>query len=141
MLFSEWIWSESIPREIGGTLYQDIPTEIQTQIIHKQLQPKSCKTHDVIVFENSPMHKLMKTKVVSANSFHHQAIKELGKNLEVMGVAEDGIIEAVYLKVEQYLRAYQWHPEGLCDTDFNNRLIFDDFIKACKKWLNKFLWH
>ena len=69
---------------------------------------------------------------VNANSFHHQAVKVLGKGLKLMGVAEDGMVEAVYLPGERYLRAYQWHPERLVDIDEHNQLIFEDFIGACK---------
>ena len=49
-----------------------------------------------------------------------------------MALANDGTVEAVYYEGEQYLRAYQWHPERLCDRDEYNRSIFDDFIKACE---------
>ena len=116
----------------GGTLYQDIPTEYQTSILHRQSEPRTQPSHKVKVLENTPLSKLMGAERVNANSFHHQAVKVLGKGLKLMGVAEDGMVEAVYLPGERYLRAYQWHPERLVDTDEHNRSIFEDFIGACK---------
>lgn len=116
---------------LGGKLYQDIPSEIPTQISHRQCEPKFSPSHSIKVLQNTPLFNLMEKERISANSFHHQAIKTLGEGLKVMALADDDIIEAIYLTGERYLRAYQWHPERLCETDAHNRLIFDDFIKAC----------
>ena len=116
---------------LGGTLYQDIPSEIDTQIAHRQSEPKFSPSHDVTVIENTPLYTLVGAQMIHANSFHHQSVKALGKGLEIMALADDGVVEAAYLSGERYLRAYQWHPERLCESDKHNRLIFDDFIKAC----------
>lgn len=117
---------------LGGTLYQDISSEIGTQISHRQSEPKFAPSHDVNVVENTPLYTLVGTQRMHANSFHHQAIKTFGQGLEIMALADDGVVEAAYLSGERYLRAYQWHPERLCENDNHNRLVFDDFIKACK---------
>ena len=117
---------------LGGTLYQDIPSEIPTQISHRQNEPKFSPSHSIIVLENTPLFRLMEKERIPANSFHHQAIKTLGDGLEVMALADDNIVEAFYLTEERYIRAYQWHPERLYETDIYNRRIFDDFIKACQ---------
>lgn len=117
---------------LGGTLYQDIPSEINTKIAHRQSEPKFSTSHDVRVLVGTPLHKIMQAEQIKVNSFHHQAIKTLGKGLEIMAVAEDGIIEAVYLPEREYLRAYQWHPERLFETNSQNRIILEDFINACK---------
>ena len=124
--------SQFVNVAFGGTLYQDIPTEINTSISHVQGEPNYCTTHSVEILENTPFFDLTGEKTVPVNSFHHQAIKRLGDGLEVMAVAEDGIIEAFYLPGGRYVRAYQWHPERLCEQDGYNRRIFDDFINACQ---------
>jgi len=116
---------------LGGTLYQDIPSEINTDISHRQSEPKTSPSHEVRVLDGTPLSELMNKERIKANSFHHQAVKTLGKGLEIMALANDDIIEAFYLSGQRYLRAYQWHPERLCDNDTHNRLIFDDFIKNC----------
>jgi putative glutamine amidotransferase len=68
-----------------------------------------------------------------ANSFHHQAIKALGRGLVPMAFAKDGIIEAVYSTEHPFIRAYQWHPERLFDADEHHKKIFSEFITACKE--------
>ena len=117
---------------LGGTLYQDIPTEYQTNINHRQVEDFLSPSHTVNIVENTPLHNLLKTNKITANSFHHQAIKTLGKNLKVMAYADDNIVEAVYLEGYTYLRAYQWHVERLFELDANNNLILLDFIKALR---------
>ena len=119
---------------LGGTLYQDIPSEIDTSISHRQSEPKFSFSHDINVMENTPLHTLAGVARIRGNSFHHQSIKTLGEGLEIMATSDDGVVEAAYLSGERYLRAYQWHPERLCESDKHNRLIFDDFIKACKQF-------
>ncbi len=117
---------------LGGTLYQDIPSEVQTKISHRQSEPKFSHSHDVKIISNTPLYELLGMERIKANSFHHQAIKTLGEGLAIMAIAEDGIIEAVYSSGKQYIRAYQWHPERLVEADAQNRMILEDFIHACK---------
>ncbi len=117
---------------LGGTLYQDIPSEVQTEILHRQNEPKAATFHSVKLLQNAPLFNLIGEPTMTVNSIHHQAIKRLADGLTVMAVADDGIIEAVCLSGEQYLRGFQWHPERLYDSDAFNRRIFDDFIEACR---------
>lgn len=116
---------------LGGTLYQDINTEVDTDMIHRQTEPVYSPSHGVNVLSDTPLFDLVGKDRIKANSFHHQAIKKLGNGCKIMATADDGIIEAIYLDGNRYLRAYQWHPERLCDSDESNRRIFDDFISAC----------
>lgn len=116
----------------GGTLWQDIPSSLSTDINHRQTEPKFSHSHSVNIKDSSILHSIMGCNRIKANSFHHQAIKVLGKDLEVVATSDDGIIEAVYYTGEQYIRGYQWHPERLCDTDEYHQRIFDDFVKHCK---------
>ena len=117
---------------LGGTLYQDIPTETDAVLCHRQTEPKFEFSHDVTVKKDSPLFKLTGKERIRANSFHHQAIKALGEGLSVMSYADDGIIEGVYHTSHPYLRAYQWHPERIFEKCADNKLIFTDFINACK---------
>ena len=119
---------------LGGTLFQDIPTEYETPIKHKQLEGELEPSHSVNILEGTPLASLIGGEKMRANSFHHQAIKRLGEGLCVMARADDGMIEAVYLDEKRYLRAYQWHPERLHKTDFDNRKVFEDFIAAAKEY-------
>jgi putative glutamine amidotransferase len=115
---------------LGGTLYQDIPTELDTNIMHRQTEGRYEHSHYVTVVGGTPLDKLFGAERVQVNSFHHQAIRELGVGLAVMARADDGIIEAVYGTDSCYMRGYQWHPELLYDTDGFATPLFEDFIKA-----------
>lgn len=117
----------------GGTLYQDIPSQLPSDIHHRQLEPKFSHSHSVNIMKNSLLFDIIGCEKIKANSFHHQAIKKLGDGLEVVATSDDGIIEAVFFTGEQYIRGYQWHPERLCDIDEYHQKIFDDFVKHCKK--------
>lgn len=118
---------------LGGTLYQDIPTEYKTEICHSQTNGLHAYSHSVHIEKESPLYSLLGVAEMPANSFHHQAIKTLGRGLVPMAFAEDGIIEAVYSTEHPFIRAYQWHPERLFDADEHHKKIFSDFITACKE--------
>ena len=119
---------------LGGTLYQDIPSQIKTDILHRQSEPKDAPSHTVSIKDGTPLSSLLKRDIITVNSFHHQAIKKLGSGLGVMASSSDGIIEAVYSYSEPYIRAYQWHPELLFEKDDGNRALFLDFIDACRAY-------
>lgn len=85
----------------GGTLYQDIKSQLKNSIDHKN-------DHAIIIKENPFFPD---RDGVTVNSSHHQAIKDVGKGLEVFAKAEDGIVEAIYLKGHPFMIGLQWHPE------------------------------
>ncbi len=119
---------------LGGTLYQDIPSEYETEILHKQTAPSGVPWHDVLISQGSVLQSLSRGKVrMAANSFHHQAIKDVASVLSVTATAVDGIVEAFTHGAHPYLRGYQWHPERLYTVDADNRRIFEEFIEACQK--------
>ena len=121
---------------LGGTLMQDIPSEIDTNINHRQTEVGTIPSHIVNVENHSPLFELIGTDKLEVNSFHHQSIKKLGDGLKIMACAPDGVVEAVYYTKGQYIRAYQWHPERQACIDPKNKKIFEDFINECKKRAN-----
>ncbi len=118
---------------LGGTLYQDIKTEYATDILHIQKEERYSPSHEILIENNSPLYTLVKKNFMVGNSFHHQAIKDLGGELEIMARSTDGMIEAVWSSKKRYLRGYQWHPERLFDIDSDNRKIFENFIAESSK--------
>ena len=117
---------------LGGTLYQDIPSEYKTEVTHRQTEAQNMPSHSVAIEEGTPL-SIIAGGNMAANSFHHQALKHLGDGLAVMATADDGLIEAVYHTEYPYLRAYQWHPERLWKINRENKMLFDDFIEATEK--------
>ena len=118
---------------LGGTLYQDIPSEIPSGILHRQREAVNEPSHSVNILKDCGVTLFEDRERIAANSFHHQAVKRLGEGLRVFATANDGVIEGFYMPGEQYFYAYQWHPERLWETDEFNRRIFESFIAACKK--------
>ena len=119
---------------LGGTLHQDIPTEVETTLAHRQSEPKFAMSHEVRIVANTPLHALTGgAQRLRVNSFHHQSVKDAAPGLVPMAYADDGVLEAAYLSGTRYLRIYQWHPERLVEACPHNSAIFDEFIAACRK--------
>ncbi|MBO4784533.1 MAG: gamma-glutamyl-gamma-aminobutyrate hydrolase family protein [Lachnospiraceae bacterium] len=118
---------------LGGTLYQDIPTQFTSKLNHHHQSPPYDKpVHKVIIKENSRLFSLLKKKSLEVNSYHHQAVKDLAPGLSVMALAEDGLIEAIEIKDKKFAWAFQWHPEFSYVTDEDSLKIFKEFVSHCK---------
>ena len=115
---------------MGGTLYQDIPTEYDTGIEHHQAPPYDVPAHEVSIIGGSPLHGLLGVDVLSVNSYHHQAVKDLAPSLVAMAVSEDGLIEAVYDSGCTFVWGLQWHPEFSYRADAASQRIFAAFVDA-----------
>lgn len=116
---------------LGGTLYQDIPTECPSNVTHHGLPPYENPDHTVTIIPDSPLYQAVEADEMPVNSYHHQGIKKLGKGLEIAAAAPDGLPEAVYLPEHRFALAVQWHPEFSYQVDGNSRKIFHLFVKAC----------
>ena len=125
--------SQLINIAFGGTLYQDIPSEIETDLTHKQEHPHSEPAHEAGVVSGSLLHKVIGKSRIHINSLHHQAVKKLGEGLLPMAIADDGVIEGTYLPGERLLWGFQWHPEKTFDNSEDSRLIFKKFVEECGK--------
>lgn len=115
----------------GGTLYQDLLSQHEG-INHNQPKPYDEPYHSVTIKEETPLFTLLKKKEKKVNSCHHQAIKDLGKDLQVMAVSEDGLIESVCMKDKKFIWSVQWHPEFNYQKDEDSKKIFEIFSDAIK---------
>jgi len=103
---------------LGGSLYQDIPSEPGSPLDHSQGKARSITTHQVKVRDGSRLAGILGALEVDVNSFHHQAIKRLGHGLAEVAWAPDSIIEGVELvDAGQFVVGVQWHPEELVGSD------------------------
>lgn len=114
----------------GGTLYQDIPTQYPSEVCHAQKMPFDEPAHIVKLSADSPLQKMVEKDELAVTSRHHQAIKDLGKDLTIMAKSEDGLIEAICLPDYSFLWAVQWHPESTHKTDAASKTIFKAFVNA-----------
>ncbi len=97
---------------LGGTLYQDIPSQVPTNLKHSQKAPRGYGSHAIRIEKNSLVYKLLGTDSISVNSYHHQAVKDLAPGLRVSAVAPDGVIESVEKPGDTRVIGTQFHPEG-----------------------------
>lgn len=117
---------------LGGTLYQDLPSEKPSSVEHHQAPPYDVPIHKVEILEHTPLFELIPSKNVSVNSYHHQAVKDLAPCLKPMAYSEDHLVEAVWMPGKKYVWAVQWHPELSYYKDENSRKIFQQFLQAIK---------
>lgn len=118
----------------GGTLYQHIPALIPGALQHDhRLQERSWETpsHAVHIEPCSRVAAIVGANDILANSFHHQAVRDVAPGFEVAGRAEDGIVEAIENRAKPFAVGVQWHPEGMFRTDAHARRIFEAFVAAC----------
>ena len=117
----------------GGSLYQDIPAQIKTEIKHSMEPPAHRTCHKCIVEKDTPLYELFGREQVGVNSHHHQAVKRVAPGFEVMGRAEDGIIEAIYDPAKPFVWGVQWHPERIWDIEDSSAKLFEAFVEACRQ--------
>lgn len=115
---------------LGGTLYQDLPSQVPGCGGHLFNFIRSDAVHTVSVAETSPLFHIFGKPVLEVNSIHHQAIKEPGTGVEICAVAPDGVIEAFTVPDKRIL-AVQWHPEMLLQKNDDMLCLFEAFIKQC----------
>ena len=120
---------------MGGTLYQDLQTQVPGCIRHQQQQISVYASHKVQVEAGTKLHAIYNSNEVMVNSFHHQAVKEIGNELVVTARAADGVIEGFEKPDHPFFVAVQWHPERLVEREFHpeHKALFKAFVDACKK--------
>jgi putative glutamine amidotransferase len=114
----------------GGTLYQDISSEVPGSINHVQQAAKAVNTHRVAIGEKTRLRRIMGEDEIWVNGRHHQALRDPAPGLTVSGRAPDGIIEAVEAADRPFVIGVQWHPEGTFGSDPYSKKLFAAFVAA-----------
>jgi putative glutamine amidotransferase len=110
----------------GGTLHQHLPDVVGDQLQHRQPEHGSVTTHRIETAPHSRLRERLGGPWLEVNSFHHQAIDALGRDLVATAWAEDGTIEAVENPGSRMVMGVQWHAEGLRAHD----PLFDLLVTA-----------
>lgn len=113
---------------LGGTLYQDIKSEQNNYFCHVQKMPVSEPSHKIKIEKDSLGFILFKREELDVNSFHHQAVKGLGRGLEITGQSADGCTEIIESKRHRMVLGVQYHPEEMSRQFKEHQLLFDNFI-------------
>lgn len=117
----------------GGTLWQDIPTQVGEQVEHRQQRAGKMRDdlgHGVRVTAGTPLHEILGAESLEVNSFHHQSVRDPGTILKVAATADDGVIEALYHPGLRFGLGVQWHPEMLSGLYPQHATIFTAFVNA-----------
>ncbi len=117
----------------GGTLYQDVSYNKDIYIKHNQIDGPKIGTHSIEIEEDSKLYQAIGEKNILVNTFHHQVLKDLSKDLRVVARAKDGVIEAVEHKSYDYMLGVQFHPEMLFEVDSRMNNLFRQFIEKSNK--------
>lgn len=101
----------------GGTLWQDLPTQLpHYDIEHQRPDQKWSGVHDIQILPQSHLHALLGVDTASVNSTHHQAVREVAPDFQVAARSADGVIEAIESPLHAVL-GVQFHPERLATGD------------------------
>jgi putative glutamine amidotransferase len=96
----------------GGTLVQDIATQLDSAVEHDHEQDQPQTLHPVRLTRGR-VAKLSGRTTVRVNSSHHQSIRRPGRGLRITARSSDGVVEAIEGTGSQWLVGVQWHPERM----------------------------
>ncbi len=119
----------------GGTLIQDIPSEVKTDFIHDTPDelPRSTIQHNVELDPNSRLASILGSASVAVNSLHHQSVERPAPGVTITGYSPDGVVEALEAPDKRFVLSVQWHPEDLYTGDEHMKRLFESFIEAARE--------
>ena len=101
----------------GGTLIQDIPSQVPGALNHNADDERASRVHEVAIEPGSLAAKAIGATNVSVNSLHHQSVKDVAPGFKVTATSPDGIVEAIeWAGADWWALAVQWHPEEMNDS-------------------------
>jgi putative glutamine amidotransferase len=117
----------------GGTLIQDIRSQVQHSIQHQQGAPRDRLSHGVSLLEDSRLHRYAGALEARVNSHHHQAVEKAGRDLVETAWSPDGLIEGLEdARPERWVVGVQWHPEIAWPKDEFSKQLFNAFVNEAQ---------
>lgn len=121
----------------GGTLIQDIPSEIEGAVTHHIPTPKAAHAHEIWVSPASLLSRLLVDRlgegdVCEVNSRHHQSVNKVAPGFIATATAPDGVVEAIERDASRFCLGVQWHPENFWRTGEFRRL-FEGLLDATNR--------
>jgi putative glutamine amidotransferase len=120
----------------GGTLYQDLPSQLPDSLPHAcsaPTYPREYRAHAVEIRPGSHVAEEMGVLATRVNSRHHQAVKDVAPGFEVTARAPDGVIEAIECRDAPHVVGVQWHPESLAANDPQMLSLFRALVEASQR--------
>lgn len=119
---------------MGGTLIQDIPSQVPGALEHSVPEPRAHVAHEVWVAKGSRLSALLADhmedgETCHVNSRHHQSVATAAPGFEITATSPDGVIEAMEQPGAAFCIGVQWHPENFWRTG-EFRSLFEGFVQA-----------
>lgn len=127
---------------MGGSLYQDIPTEVGEHLTYKIPEKSDDPWHKIKIQPDSRLNKITHESITEVTSSHHQAVNRIGEGFEVAAQSKDGIVEAMEDPSKEFVIGVQYHPERMWIDENQPELglrkhakrLFKTFINAAKTY-------
>lgn len=122
----------------GGTLFQDIAVQTGSDINHQCRQRYENNFHRVRILPDTQLSRLYPAvNEATINTIHHQAVKDIGRELAVEARStDDDIVEAIRWTGSSYVVGVQWHPEFMSPEDsslLDGKPLLNEFLAAARK--------
>lgn len=128
---------QSMNVALGGTLIQDISSQIETSLQHSPPKSATKMAHAIHILPKSLLHRIAKGRSIQVNSSHHQSVKTIPSFLQVTGTSSDGVIEAFEASSHPFWLGVQWHPEWLYRKHPVHKRLFSAFVQAAKNYSSR----
>lgn len=133
---------QSLNVAMGGTLWQDIPSQYRTAagekgLAHSQRRADFYTSHRVVIARDTLLFRVIGKEEIWVNSFHHQAVRDAAPGMRVSAFATDGLNEAIEHPDLPFFLGVQWHPERYFARDETAMALFAAFAAAAKEYAAK----
>ncbi|MBE2184119.1 MAG: gamma-glutamyl-gamma-aminobutyrate hydrolase family protein [Anaerolineae bacterium] len=120
---------------LGGTLVQDIPSQVETDLPHDipDNLPRSTRIHDITIDPESRLAEILGGTRFQVNSLHHQSVQDPAPGAAMTAYSPDGIVEALEMPDKSFVLSVQWHPEDLYGDDESMNRLFTAFVQAARE--------
>lgn len=125
---------QSMNVALGGTLIQDIPSQLKDSLQHSPPKRATKMAHAIRILPDSHLHRIARAQSIQVNSSHHQSVKAVPSVLRVTATSSDGVIEALEASEHPFWIGVQWHPEFLYRNFPVHKRLFSTFVQASQKY-------
>lgn len=119
----------------GGTLYQDLPTQLPSEVPHEVRGfGRDYIAHSVRIEPLSHLARALRRESLGVNSFHHQAVRDVPDGFVVTATSPDGVIEAIEAPAQRFTVGVQCHPEETWrSTSPEWQHVFKGFVQTVRE--------
>lgn len=117
----------------GGTLVQDVRSQVPDVLQHYTHSLEPVFAHSIEIEPGSLLHEVLRVARTNVNSYHHQAVKDVGRGLRVVARAADGVVEAIEASDGRSVLAVQFHPEESTRDHATFRPLFEWLVQEAAK--------